>query len=112
MTKQRSPLERAAGKLISAVQREWDAEVGEPGAVVSEEVMHNSHDLLAAAKSGSLEATLRGRSITEFLGVAWVKRHPSIGTAIKELEQQMVGAGHAQQVLQGPTSPPSAGPRP
>lgn len=55
MTKQRTPLERAAGKLILAVQQQWDAELGEPSADVSEEVMHNSHDLLSSAKDGSLQ---------------------------------------------------------
>lgn len=53
MTTQRSLLEHAAGKLIAAVQREWHAELGEPGAAASEHVMHACHDLLNAAKDVS-----------------------------------------------------------
>jgi hypothetical protein len=54
MPRARSSLEIAAGKLISAIQREWSAEAGELSASASEEVMHSSHALLAAAKGDSL----------------------------------------------------------
>lgn len=110
MTKQRTPLERAAGKLILAVQQQWDAELGEPGAGVSEEVMHNSHDLISSAKDGSLQSVLRGSSVTDFLGRAWVRAHPQVQPAIKAFEEQMANSGHAQPTVQadGPASGGSA----
>ena len=75
MPKERTPLEAAAGKLISAIQKEWLERSGELGSDVSEEVMHTSHELLSAAKAGSLES-LSASSITKLLGPAWVQDHP------------------------------------
>ena len=40
MAKVRSKLEAAAGKLISAIQKEWIEELGEPQAEDSERVMN------------------------------------------------------------------------
>ena len=68
MKPSRTPLEASAGKLISAVQREWHAEAGEPSAAESEEVMHSCHGLLQAAKNGSLAAILGSKTIAQFLG--------------------------------------------
>jgi hypothetical protein len=81
-------LERAAGELIRAVQQQWDAELGEPGAKVSEEAMHNCHGLLQASKDGTLEQLLRGGSVTDFIGQAWVKAHPKVRSAIQAFEEQ------------------------
>jgi hypothetical protein len=86
MKPSRSSLEAAAGKLISAVQREWGLELGDPAAAQSEEVMHACHDLLLAAKRGSLAPVLGSKTISQFLGVEWVASHPSIATAICALE--------------------------
>jgi hypothetical protein len=86
MPRSRSPLERAAGQLISAIQREWHAEIGEPAAAESEAVMHASHGLLQAAKSGSLVAVVGDKSISEFLGKEWVKAHPRVLPYIEALE--------------------------
>jgi hypothetical protein len=82
----RTDLEFAAGKLISAVQREWHLETGEPCAVNSEMVMHSCHDLLKAAKVGSLAPVLGENTIVQFLGADWVSAHPEILAAIAVLE--------------------------
>ena len=84
MSKERTPLEAAAGKLISAIQKEWLEHSGEPGSEISEEVMHTSHELLSAAKAGSLEG-LSASSITEFLGSTWVEAHPRVLPFIEAL---------------------------
>jgi hypothetical protein len=97
MTKQRTELERAAGKLISAIQKQWSAEAGEPGSAVSEEAMHNCHDLLAASKDGTLQAVLRGGSVTDFIGRAWVQKRPAVRPAILAFEAKIAEQGHAQQ---------------
>ncbi len=95
MTRKRTPLEAAAGKLISAVQREWGIEIGEPQAVESENVMHNCHVLLQAAKTGSLTFALSGISVTEFLGSNWVTSHPNVLPYIRFLESLMSGEANA-----------------
>ena len=82
----RSSLEVAAGKLISAVQREWGQELGEPASAQSEEVMSACHGLLLAAKGGSLAPVLGSKTISQFLGVEWVASHPSVATAISAFE--------------------------
>jgi len=97
MTKTRTELERAAGKLISAIQKQWIAKAGEPGSAVSEEAMHNCQYLLAASKDGTLKAVLRGGSVADFIGRAWVQRHPEVRPAILVLEAQLAEQGHAQQ---------------
>ena len=94
MPKQRTDLEKAAGALISAVQREWVVESGDAGAPVSEEVMHSCHSLLQAAKiEGGLRDKLGGTSVTDYLGRAWVRRHPSVLPAINLLERLLSDGG-------------------
>ena len=48
MPKVKTPLRRAAGKLTSAIQKEWDDELGTDDAEESENVMHRSHDFIQA----------------------------------------------------------------
>ena len=87
MPRDRTPLEKAAGKLISAIQREWTAELGDPQADASEAVMHASHSLLqAASASGSLAGVIGESSVSEFLGQAWVDGHPNVLPPIRALE--------------------------
>lgn len=86
MSRHRTPLEAAAGQLISAIQREWGAEAGEPSAVISEEVMHSAHALLRAAKGGSIASVVASGSISEFLGRQWVLEHPRVWPHIQTLE--------------------------
>lgn len=86
MPRHRTPLEVAAGKLILAIQREWSAEAGEPSAVMSEQVMHSSHNLLQAAKRGSIADVVGSGSVSEFLGKQWVQEHPKVWPHILALE--------------------------
>ncbi|AOF82852.1 hypothetical protein BSY238_196 [Methyloversatilis sp. RAC08] len=103
MTTQRSLLEHAAGKLIAAVQREWHAELGEPGAAASEHVMHACHDLLNAAKDGSLPMMLRNTCISDVIGRTWTAQHPTVQPAIEALEEQLKrdAAGNASAPADG-----------
>jgi hypothetical protein len=94
MPQQRTDLEKAVGKLISAVQREWGNSLGEPGAPVSEEVMSNCHSLLQAAKVGNLSEELRGGSVSDFLGRAWVRLHPEVTPSILAVEELLAAKGH------------------
>jgi hypothetical protein len=88
MPKQRTALEEAAGSLISAVQREWGGELGDVGASVSEQVMHNCHSLLQAAKTeDGVWGELGGASAIDYLGRAWVRRHPNVLPAINAVER-------------------------
>ena len=86
MPVEKTKVRKTAGKLVSAIQKEWNRELGEPGAVVSEEVMHNSHGLLQANSASELAAILNGKSVSEYLGVHWVKAHPAVVPYIQILE--------------------------
>jgi hypothetical protein len=94
MPKHRGELEAATGRLISAIQREWNAEAGEELATESETVMHMSHGLLLAAKSQTLDAELGGRTVAQYLGEDWVRSHPDVVRVVQEL-QLLIAAKHA-----------------
>jgi hypothetical protein len=86
MPRSRTPVEAAAGKLVSAIQREWGEEAGEPTSAASEEVMHACHLLLQTAKNGSIPTLLGGRSVAEFLGERWVREHPRVWSHLQVFE--------------------------
>lgn len=87
MTRSRTPLEAAAGKLIAAIQKEWGIEAGEPGSAASENVMHAAHHLLqAASKFGSIVSVTGSGSVSTFLGEQWVQAHPRVLPYIAALE--------------------------
>ncbi|WP_160153106.1 hypothetical protein [Microbulbifer sp. ALW1] len=87
MPREKSDSEKAAGKLISAIQKEWNEEAGTPQAEQSEGVMDLAHELLQARTGKAMEALLASRSISEYLGEFWVRRHPSVSSAVHSLEQ-------------------------
>lgn len=97
MPRNRTELERAVGKLISSIQKEWGEVLGEPGATVSEEAMHNCHDLLGAASTGTLKEFLAGRSVEEYIGRHWVRAHPAVRPDVRHL-QGLLDMGQNEQV--------------
>ncbi|MDQ0028132.1 hypothetical protein J2X90_005985 [Variovorax paradoxus] len=87
MTRSRTPLEAAAGKLIAAIQKEWGMEAGEPESAASENVLHAAHRLLqAASMSGSIVSVIGSDSVSTFLGEQWVQAHPRVLPYITALE--------------------------
>lgn len=92
MPRSRTPLEIAAGKLTSSIQRQWSDEAGEPNADISENVMHRSHLLLQAAKHGSIASVIGTGTVSDFLGKRWVQAHPNVWPHIQVLEALEIGA--------------------
>ncbi|WP_143006760.1 hypothetical protein [Aquimonas voraii] len=91
MARHRTALQRAAGDLVSAVQKVWILQLGEADASSSERALGLAHQLFqAAASAGELRAALGARSIEEFLGDAWVLRHPSTHEAIEALKSVLI----------------------
>jgi hypothetical protein len=95
MSRERTPLEAAAGKLISAVQKEWSELAGEPAAQEAEEVTNRAHELLQACASGSLKELLAGRSAREFLDAVWVEMHPALGAYTEAFDAALKGGNSA-----------------
>jgi hypothetical protein len=86
MKSARSPIEVAAGQLILAIQKEWNARLGAPDSAAGEQVMSAAHDLLKAAKTGTLADVVGSSSISRFLGTDWIQAHPLIVTYVSALE--------------------------
>ena len=89
MTAMRTAQQIAAGQLISAIQKEWIAEMGEPAAAYSEEAMDRAHEMLQAAAQNRLPELLHDRSIAEFLGCDWVATHTQVIPTIQALNQHI-----------------------
>ena len=68
MPKTRTEAEIAAGKLVSAVQKEWGSELGTSAAGTTEHVLSLAHDLLQATKAGNLNSALSSATVPQFLG--------------------------------------------
>lgn len=75
-----------AGKLISAIQKEWGEETGEPFSIESEDVMNLAHTLLQARNANGMLKILGEKTIQNFLGKLWVENHPSVKPEIHNLE--------------------------
>lgn len=90
MPRERTAIDVAAGKLISSIQREWSDEAGTEQGHITEKVMDLAHDLLEAAKAGTLRGALGSRSVADYLGPLWVKRHPAVLPAIEKLESLLL----------------------
>jgi len=89
MPKEKTELERAAGKLISAIQEEWGKETGEPNAYFTERVMDSAHDLLQADGPHAIMELLDSLTVRQFLGDVWVQGHPSVTPAIAAFEEAL-----------------------
>lgn len=87
MVAKKTEFQRAAGKLISAIQKEWGEELGEKNADFSEDVLNTAHAILQCRSSEILREMLGGKTVRQHLGDVWVQRHPSVKPAIAELEQ-------------------------
>src|SRR5690606_6894924 len=86
MPREKSESERAAGRLISAIQKEWGQELGESQAEQSELVMGRAHQLLQARSAVSMLKLLGSKSIAEFLGENWLQSHKAVESSVIDLE--------------------------
>lgn len=89
MAKDKTEVQRAAGGLISAIQKEWGADLGESHADFSEDVMNAAHDLLQAGTVEAMKKILGPMTVKQYLGDVWVQKHPDVKPAIESLEAQL-----------------------
>jgi hypothetical protein len=83
-------MERAAARLVFAIQREWTAEAGGPCAAECEDVMRAAHRLLLAARGGSLVPLMGVGSVTRYLGPSWINAHPWVWPHVQVLESVLL----------------------
>jgi len=91
MPRTRTTSDRAAGRLILAVQKVWGYCSGTDEAPMAEAVMNKAHDIQVAITNQRLQEVLAGRTIREYLGAAWVSSHRGVSPAVGALEQSVNG---------------------
>lgn len=90
MPKQRTDLQQATGKLISAVQKEWGKYAGEPiPEEIAEKIMDAAHSLSGNTSVEKIRELLGPRSVAEYLSESWVRDHPDVVPAIMAVEEQI-----------------------
>ena len=95
MAKAKTPLTAALGRLISAIQKVWGAELGEPYAEFSQDVMSRAHLLLQAGNKEQIVRTLSGLSLPQFLGEVWLQKHPEIKPFVAAVEDWLKSDGQS-----------------
>ena len=86
MPRNRTELQKLAGKLISSIQKVWGEQSGEEQAEISEEVMYKGHDLLQAGTIENMNSLLGSLSVSEYLGEEWLQSQPQIMEQVKRIE--------------------------
>jgi hypothetical protein len=86
MPRESSELERALGRLLTAIQREETGALDRSEWRMAHAALGRAENLYWAAKRASLAAALGTATLREYLGVEWLSRHPRVLPAIQDLE--------------------------
>lgn len=89
MTKKKSQAEKAAGKLISSIQKGWNDELGQYRATKREIVMGRAHVLLQARTADRMVQILEGKSVSDYLGGRWLLDNEEVMPYIVALENAL-----------------------
>ena len=76
MPKKKTDIQKASGKLVSTIQREWGTDPRGPCAEFSEDVLTAAHTLLHAASADEMSEILDSKSVRQYLGEAWGAKAP------------------------------------
>jgi hypothetical protein len=89
MAKTKSEFQKAVGKLISVIQKEWGDELGDSNAHFSEQVMESAHNILQAGSAEKAKELLGSLTVRQYLGDVWVQSHPAVMPAIMAVEDAL-----------------------
>ncbi|HMD72878.1 MAG TPA: hypothetical protein VKG05_03350 [Steroidobacteraceae bacterium] len=89
MPREASELERALGRLLTAIQSEETRAINSPEWAPTHATLARAEGLYWAAKRRTLGQALGEESPRSYLGLAWLARHPRVLPAVQELELQM-----------------------
>ena len=89
MPREASELERALGRLLTAIQSEETRAVDSPEWAPTHAILQRAEGLYWAAKRRSLRQALGAETPRVYLGLEWLARHPRVLPAIQDLELQM-----------------------
>ena len=82
-------LQRALGRLLMAIQAEEMRAADTAAWRETHAALGQAEHLYWSAKQASLAQTLGSRSVREYLGLAWLSRHPRVLPALQELELEL-----------------------
>ncbi len=94
MPRESSELERALGRLLTAIQSEETRSLDTPEWRAAHAALGRAETLYWAAKRASLAAALGTSSLREYLGLEWLSSHPRVLPAIHDLETQREDFAH------------------
>lgn len=97
MAKKRSDLEKALGRLISSIQKEWGSELGSTVASHTEAVMGSVHVLLQAENAHAVEIILSGLTLRQYLGEVWLRAHPNVLPAVERVDSLLLAESLRQK---------------
>jgi hypothetical protein len=86
MPRESSELERALGRLLTAIQSEATRSLDAREWRATHAALGRAETLYWAAKRASLAAALGASGVREYLGFDWLSRHPRVLPAIQDLE--------------------------
>jgi hypothetical protein len=89
MPREASDLERALGRLLTAVQSEETRAIDSPDWRATHAVLQRVETLYWAAKRAMFEETLGEDGVRGYLGLQWLANHPRVLPAIQDLELQI-----------------------
>jgi len=89
MPREASKLERALGRLLTAIQSEETRAIDTPEWRRTHAILRRAEVLYWAAKKSTLGIALGEQSPRAYLGMEWLARHPRVLPAIQDLESQM-----------------------
>jgi len=89
MKRDETDLQRALGRLLTAIQSEEMRALGTPWWSDTHAALRRAEELYWAAKHGRLEVAMGARSPRDYLGQDWLSRHPRILPALQDLESHL-----------------------
>lgn len=89
MPRETTDLQRALGRLLTAIQSEEMRAVDTPWWAATHAALRRAETLYWAAKQSSLDEALGARSPRDYLGSEWLSRHPRILPAVQDLESHL-----------------------
>jgi len=89
MPREASDLERALGRLLTAVQSEETRAIDSPDWRATHAVLQRVENLYWAAKRAMFDETLGDSGLRGYLGVQWLAKHSRVLPAVQDLELQI-----------------------
>ena len=86
VSKKKTELEKALGKLISEIQKHVDDNDSVSASEFSLNVMDSAHELLMARVKEEIIRLLHGKSVDQYLGETWVKSRPKVFAKVKDVQ--------------------------